>query len=161
VAREAAARQATMNCLPILSHQQLLYLLAMSIASRLFSLFYREHFLFRCISVILEDLFCSTIYISHWSLHIQLDFWTLATVPDSWCRLEPKRDSMMKIIMGWFQATFELTNRGANFMPEREEENRWGDREDCVLNNVIFHNSLLGKLTDHGVTTCILLSDCL
>jgi hypothetical protein len=39
VAREAAAQQAAMNCLPILSHQELLYLLAMSIASRLFSLF--------------------------------------------------------------------------------------------------------------------------
>ncbi|CAK9233871.1 unnamed protein product [Sphagnum troendelagicum] len=27
------------------------------------------------------------------------------------------------------------------------------------VNNVIFHNSLLGRLTNHGVTTCILLSD--
>jgi hypothetical protein len=101
-------------------------------------LFYRELFLFWCISVILEDLFCSTIYISHWSHHIQLDFWTLATVPDSCCRLELKRDSMTRIIMGWFQATFELTIRGANFMPEREEENRWGDREDCVCEQCNF-----------------------
>ncbi len=39
LAREAAARRAAMNYLPMLSHQQLLYLLAMSIASRFLACF--------------------------------------------------------------------------------------------------------------------------
>lgn len=34
VAREAAARRAVMNYLPMLSHQQLLYMLALSLMSR-------------------------------------------------------------------------------------------------------------------------------
>jgi hypothetical protein len=50
VAREAAAQRAAMNYLLMLSHQQLLYLLAMSIASRLLACFI-ESFSFFCVLV--------------------------------------------------------------------------------------------------------------
>jgi hypothetical protein len=42
-----------------------------------------------------------------------------------------------------------------------KEKKRIGEEivKTVFVNDVIFHNSLLGKLTDHGVTTCILLSD--
>jgi hypothetical protein len=85
--KQSLAWRAAMNCLPILSHHELLYLLAMSIASQAFSLFYRELFLVWCMSGNSgRSLLLNHIYISHWSLtpHPTCDFWTLATtVPDS------------------------------------------------------------------------------
>ncbi|CAM6047535.1 unnamed protein product [Sphagnum compactum] len=90
LAREAAARRAAMNYLPMLSHQQLLYLLAMSIASR------------------------------------------------------PPLSSPTEVRTSCLK-----------------EKKRIGEEivKTVFVNDVISHNSLLGKLINHGVTSCILLSD--